>query len=151
MGRMRRLQKRIEARPIKVRPWAGEPNARELELERKIEALDRKYLTVGLTEAERLEGVRLHLDLIEESQRRSGITLIKITRNAADTSATYDARNYRRVIKAVEGWMDAGLPYEKALARAMDDERWRQQQEARPDAGPGGGLLGRIKDIFRAA
>lgn len=116
--------------PQKPARWAGEPNAREMELERKLEEIDRKYQMVGLTEAERIEGVRLHLDLLEESQRRSGVTLFKITRNAADDGAIYDLSNFKRVNKDIQMLIRAGMPMENAVARALADERQRQQREA---------------------
>jgi hypothetical protein len=130
MGRMKRMRKRLKMKPPKRFTWAGEPNARELELDAKLAKLDAKHAAEGLTEAERVEGMRLHLDLLEESQRRSGVTLIKVARNADDTSATYDMSNFYRMVEDVQMLVAAGIPIENAVARAAEDERLRQQQEA---------------------
>lgn len=121
--------KRLQMTTPKLSTWAGEPNARELAIHRRLDEIERKYLTVGLTKAEEIEGVRLHLDLIEESQRRAGVTLIKITRDAEDTGASFDFSAFNRVSNDVEILMRAGMPQENALARAIEDERWRQRQK----------------------
>lgn len=122
--------KRLQMTTPKLPAWAGEMNARELAIHRRLDEIERKYLTIGLTQAEEIEGVRLHLDLIEESQRRAGVTLIKITRDAEDTGASFDFSAFNRVSNDVELLMRAGMSQENAFARAMEDERWRQQQEA---------------------
>lgn len=150
MGKMKRLRKRLQMKPSKPPAWAGEPNERELELDRELEAIERKYQTVGLTEAEKIEGVKLHIELLKESQRRSGITLIEIT--PTDDGAIYNASNFYRVLRDVQMLMDAGMPLENASARALEDEHYRQKREvaeaAEAEAGQSRGLIGAVKNIF---
>lgn len=153
---MKRLRKQIEMRPPKSPAWAGEPNARELELERKIARLEARFkgrTWEELPEAIAIEYGRLHCELLIESQKRSGFELIKITRNAAGDGATYDMRAFRRVVKAVEMLTKAGVPQANAVARAIEDERWRQQQEQErePETEKRAGFFGKIKDIFRTS
>lgn len=128
-----RFIKRFKTKTPKPRPWAGEPSELELELERKIHAIEARYKgkTADQLPASVLnEYGRLHSLLLAESQRRSGLTLIKITQNAKGDGATYDARNFQRVIKNTQMLIEAGMAPELAIARAIDDERWRQQNAA---------------------
>jgi len=148
------MRKQLQMRPPKPPAWAGEPNARELALERDIKQIEARFR--GKTAEELPEDViaeygRLHSLLLTESQKRSGLTLIEIKQNAAGDGAIYDARAFFKVVKAVEMLIDAGVPPQNAIARAIEDERWRQQQEqeSEPDAQKRGGLLGRIKGIFK--
>src|SRR6266498_3804444 len=131
MGKMMRFIKRLRIKPPKPRPWAGEPS--ELELELKIHDIEARYEGVAfhdLPKAVQNEYGRLHSLLLAESQRRSGLTLIKITQNAEGDGATYDARNFHRLVKNTQAWIEAGMEPERAIARAIDDERWRQQNAA---------------------
>lgn len=149
MSKAKRIRKQLRMTPPKPATWAGEPNARELELERQLDAIERKYNRVGLTEAEKIEGVKLQIELLNEQQRRSGITLFKITPNAANDGATYDASNFFRMVKDVQMLMDAGMPMENATARALEDERFRQQREAaEAKAERGRGFIDSLKDLF---
>lgn len=154
MGRSKRMRNRAGNKTPKPRPWAGEPSELELELERKIAAIEAKYKGVefeALPRSIQIEYGRLHSELLAESQRRSGLTLIKITQNPAGDGATYDGRAFYRVVEAVQMLIDAGMSSDNAIARAFDDEQWRQQREreTEPDAGPRARLTDRIKDIFR--
>lgn len=94
------MRMRFRMKPPNPAIWAGKPSEREIEIERKLDAIKAKHegrTADELPEAVLREYGRLSCDLIEESQRRSGITLIKITRNADDSGAIYDLRNLRRI------------------------------------------------------
>ena len=127
------MRMRFRMRPPNPAIWAGEPSEREIEIERKLDAIKTKHkgrTADELPEAVLREYGRLSCDLIEESQRRSGLTLIKITRNADDSSATYDLRNLRRMMRGAAILMDAGMSEVDAVAHALENERFRQQREA---------------------
>lgn len=156
MGKMKRLQKRLQMKPPATpATWAGEASELELEIERKLEAIEARYAGKAaneLPEAVLAEYGRLQCDLIEESQRRSGVTLLKITRNADDSGATYDASNFLRLMENVQMLVDAGIPTENAVARSLEDERFRQQSEAAENlARPGGRFFGSIKNFFQTS
>lgn len=121
MGRMKRLRKRLA--------WAGEPNAREQALEFQIRAIEKKYKgqpAEDMPEPILAEYRRLQCELLIESQRRSGITLIDIRRNKANDGAVYDASPLFRIAKNVAMLMEAGMEYSIAVARAIEDERYHQ-------------------------
>jgi hypothetical protein len=131
---MRRARRHLDMKPPTRPAWAGEPNAREMELNRQIEEIEsqmdgksRDEVPLALIE----EYGRLHRELLMESQRRSGLVLIDLTPTDQPGEFRADLRNLLNLTNNVLQWVDAGIPYENAVVRALEDEHWRQEQESK--------------------
>lgn len=129
---IRRARRQLDMKPPGRPAWAGEPNAREMELSARLEEIESQMegkapdeVPVALLE----EYGRLHRELLMESQERSGVVLIDLTPTDQPGEFRADFRNLFNLTGNVLQWVEAGMPYENAVLRALEDERWRQEQE----------------------